>query len=171
MALAEPELDDGAEEDDWIPDDELLVPEDELLPELPEAVFEDDDPEVDVADLVPDPLAVLCAELGRVKASPPATARPSTPALAVAARSRPRARSRCTMADTVRGSLLFIMTPSRKLAPLTFPQRSMAELSRPSAAALNAGYPALAAGPRWLWSSAVVTDGSPLLHRATAGCH
>jgi hypothetical protein len=107
VALAEPELDDGAEEDDWIPDDELL-------PELPEAVFEDDDPEVDVADLVPDPLAVLCAELGRVKASPPATARPSTPPLAVAARSRPRARSRCTMADTVRGSLLFIMTPSRK---------------------------------------------------------
>jgi len=163
VALAEPELDDGAEEDDWIPDDELLVPEDELLvpedellPELPEAVLEDDDPEVDVADLVvPDPLAVLCAELGRVKASPPATARPSTPAPAVAARSRPRARSRCATADTVRGSLLFIMTPSRKLAPLTFPQRSMAELSPPSAAALNAGYPALAAGrggfgpPQW----------------------
>ena len=31
MALAAPELGDGAEEDDWIPDDELLVPEDELL--------------------------------------------------------------------------------------------------------------------------------------------
>ena len=170
MALAEPELDDGAEEDDWIPDDELLVPEDELLPELPEAVFEDDDPEVDVADLVPDdPLAVLCAEPGRVKASPPATARPSTPALAVAARSRPRARSRRTMADTVRGSLLFIMTPSRKLAPLTFPQRSMAELSRPSAAALNAGYPALAAGAG-PWSPAVVTEGSALRLRASAGC-
>ena len=147
MALAAPELDDGAEEDDWIPDDELLVPEDELLPELPEAVPEDDDPDVDVAGLaLDDPLAVLCAVPGRVKASPPATARPSTPAPAVAARSRPRARSRRTMADTVRGSLLFIMTPSRKLAPLTFPQRSMAELSRPSAAALNAGYPALAAG-------------------------
>ena len=146
MALAEPEVDDGAEEDDWIPEDELLVPEDELLAELPEVEFEDDDPEVDVAGLVPDALAAACAEPGRVKASPPATARPSTPVPAVAARSRPRARSRRTMAETVRGSLLFIMTPSRKLAPLTFPQRSMAELSGPSAAALNAGYPAPAAG-------------------------
>ena len=114
MALAEPEADDGADEDDWLPD-ELLVPEDELLPELPEVVPEDDDPEVDVAGLAgDDPLAAAWAELGRVKASPPATASPSTPALAVAARSRRRARSRCTMADTVRGSLLFIMTPSRK---------------------------------------------------------
>ena len=52
MALADPELDDGAEEDGWIvPDDELPVPEDELLPELAEAVFEDDDPEVDVRRL------------------------------------------------------------------------------------------------------------------------
>ena len=114
MALAEPEADDGADEDDWIPD-ELLVPEDELLPELPEVVPEDDDPEVDVADLAEDdPLAAAWEELGRVKASPPATASPSTPAPAVAARSRRRARSRRTMADTVRGSLLFIMTPSRK---------------------------------------------------------
>ena len=78
MALAAPELDDGAEEDDWIPDDELLVPEDELLPELPEAVPEDDDPDVDVAGLAADdPLAVLCAVPGRVKASPPATATPT----------------------------------------------------------------------------------------------
>ncbi len=144
MALAAPELDDGAEDDDWIPDDDLLVPEDELLPEL--AVPEDDDPDVDVDGLAADdPLAVLCAVPGRVKASPPATATPSTPAPVVAARSRPRARSRRTMADTVRGSLLFIMTPSRKLAPLTFPQRSVAELSRPSAAALNSGYPG------WPW--------------------
>ncbi len=119
MALAEPELDEGAEEGDPIvPDDELLVPGDELLlPEPPEAACDDDDPDVDPAD-VPDAADVLCVELGRVKASPPATARPSTPAPAVPARSRRRARSRATMAVTVRGLLLFIMTPSRKLAPL-----------------------------------------------------
>ena len=77
MALADPELDDGAEEDGWIvADDELPVPEDELA-----ADPVDDDPEVDVPDLAADDaLAALCAELGRVKASPPATARPSTPA-------------------------------------------------------------------------------------------
>jgi hypothetical protein len=118
VALAGPELDEGAEEDDPIvPDDELPVPEDELLLELPEAACDDEDPDVDLAD-VPDAVDVLCVELGRVKASPPATARPSTPAPAVPARSRRRARSRATTAVTVRGLLLFIMTPSRKLAPL-----------------------------------------------------
>ena len=120
MALAGPELDEGAEEDDPIvPDDELPVPEDELLLELPEAACDDEDPDVDLAD-VTDAVDVLCVELGRVKASPPATARPSTPAPAVPARSRRRARSRATTAVTVRGLLLFIMTPSRKLAPLIF---------------------------------------------------
>ena len=115
MALAEPEADDGADEDDWIPDAELPVPEDELLALDPPEVACADDPAVDVADLaVDDPVAAACPEPGRVKASPPATASPSTPAPAVVARSRRRARSRCTMADTVRGSLLFIMTPSRK---------------------------------------------------------
>ena len=116
MAPADPELEDGAEDDGWIvPDEELPVPEDELLPEPAEDEFDDDDPELDGDDLVvPDALAALCAELGRVNASPPATARPSTPAPAVAVRSRARARSRRTTADTVRGSLLFIMTPSRK---------------------------------------------------------
>jgi hypothetical protein len=123
VTLAPPELADGAEEED--DDDELLVPElpvpdDELVPpESSELACEDDDPDDDPAD-VPAALDVLCAEPGRVKASPPATARPSTPAPAVAARSRPRARSRATTAVTVRGSLLFIMTPSRKLAPLLF---------------------------------------------------
>jgi hypothetical protein len=165
--LAEPELDEGAEEDDRIvPDDEPLVPEDEPLVEPPEVVC-DDDPGLVLAD-VPAALDVLCVELGRVKASPPATATPSTPAPAVAARSRPRARSRFTTAVTVRGSLLFILTPSRKLAPLTFPQRSMAGLSTPSAATLNTGYPTLAAG---LWSPAVRTDGSAQRHGATARCH
>jgi hypothetical protein len=115
VALAEPELDDGAEEDDRIaPDEELLVPDDELLvPELPEVECGEEDPAVDLA-------GVLWVELGRVKASPPATARPRTPVPAVTARSRPRARSRFTTAVTVRGSLRFIMSPSRKLTPPTF---------------------------------------------------
>jgi hypothetical protein len=121
VALAEPEADDGADEDDWIPDDELPVPEDELLAPDPPGVAREDDPAMDVADLGVDaPAAAACPEPGRVKASPPATASPSTPAPAVVARSRRRARSRCTRADTVRGSLLFIMSPSRKLAPLLF---------------------------------------------------
>lgn len=122
MALAEPELDDGAEEDDRIePDEELLVPDDELLlrddellvPGPPEVACDEEEPEVDLAD-------VLAVELGRAKASPPATARPRTPVPAVTARSRPRARSRFTTAVTVRGSLRFIMSPSRKLTPPTF---------------------------------------------------
>ena len=122
MALGEPELDDGAEEDDRIapdeellvPDDELLLPDDELLvPELPEGECDEEEPEVDLA-------AVLAVELGRAKASPPATARPRTPVPAVTARSRLRARSRFTTAVTVRGSLRFIMSPSRKLTPPAF---------------------------------------------------
>jgi hypothetical protein len=122
VALAEPELDDGAEEDDWIePGEELLVPDDGLLlrddellvPDPPEVACDEEEPEVDLAD-------VLAVELGRVKASPPATARPRTPVPAVTARSRPRARSRFTTAITVRGSLRFIMSPSRKLTPPTF---------------------------------------------------
>ena len=117
MAWAEPELDDGADDDDpMVPDDEPLVPDEELLVlEPPEVACVADDPEPDLADV----LDVLCVELGRVKARPPATARPSTPVPAVTARSRLRARSRFTTAVTVRGSLLFIMSPSRKLTPLT----------------------------------------------------
>jgi hypothetical protein len=119
VAWAEPELDDGAEEDDpMVPDDEPLVPDEELLVlEPPEVARVADDPEPDLADV----LDVLCVELGRVKARPPATARPSTPVPAVTARSRLRARSRFTTAVTVRGSLLFIMTPSRKLTLLDSP--------------------------------------------------
>jgi len=99
-----------------VPDDEPLVPDEELLVlEPPEVACVADDPEPDLADV----LDVLCVELGRVTARPPATARPSTPVPAVTARSRLRARSRFTMAVTVRGSLLFIMSPSRKLTPLT----------------------------------------------------
>ena len=120
MAWAEPELDDGAEEDDpMVPDDEPLVP-DEVLPVLepPEVACVADEREPDFADVL-DALDGLWVELGRVKARPPATARPSTPVPAVTARSRLRARSRFTTAVTVRGSLLFIMSPSRKLTPLT----------------------------------------------------
>jgi hypothetical protein len=122
VAWAEPELDDGAEEDDpLVPDDEPPVPDEELLVlEPPEVACVADDPEPDLADVL-DALDVLCVELGRVKARPPATARPATPVPAVTARSRRRARSRFTTAVTVRGSLLFIMTPSRKLILLSSP--------------------------------------------------
>jgi hypothetical protein len=112
VTLPDPELDDGALAD------EELWPDDELVPdELPDLAC--DDPVLVLVD-VPAELAVACVELGRVKASPPATASPRTPAPAVALRSRLRARSRRTTADTVRGSLLFIMAPSRKLTPSDF---------------------------------------------------
>ena len=111
MTWAEPELDDGDEL--LVPDDELLVPDDELP-------VPDDDPDVDLTE-VPDALAAVCVELGRVRASPPATARPRTPAPAVTARSRPRARSRFTTAVTVRGSLLFIMNSFREANTPNFP--------------------------------------------------
>ena len=126
MTWAEPELDDGDEL--LVPDDELLVPDDELLVpdddpvvlEPPEAEWADDDPDVDLTE-VPDALAAVCVELGRVRASPPATARPRTPAPAVTARSRPRACSRLTTAVTVRGSLLFIMNSFREANTPSFP--------------------------------------------------
>jgi hypothetical protein len=121
VTLAEPEPEDGDEEDELpVPaelllPDELLVPDDELpAADFPELECAEDDPDVPVV------LAVLWAAPGRVSASPPATARPRTPVPAVTARSRPLARSRFTTAVTVRGSLLFIMSPSRKLTPLTF---------------------------------------------------
>jgi hypothetical protein len=126
VTLAEPELEDGDEEDELPVPDELLLPDGLLVPddELPAADFPevecaDDDPELDSGD-VPVVLAVLWAAPGSVSASPPATARPRMPVPAVTARSRLLARSRFTTAVTVRGSLLFIMSPSRKLTPLTF---------------------------------------------------
>jgi hypothetical protein len=124
VTLPDPELEDGtlADEELWLDDelvpDEEFVPDDELVPEPPDVAC-DDDP-VLVFAAVPGELAVACVELGRVKARPPATASPTTPAPAVTPRSRLRARSRRTTADTVRGSLLFIMAPSRKLTPLDF---------------------------------------------------
>jgi hypothetical protein len=126
VTLPDPELEDGALADDEPVPDDVLVPDeepvlDELWPEPPEVACDDDDPVPVLVDVdVPAELAVACVELGRVKASPPATASPRTPAPAVTPRSRLRARSRCTTADTVRGSLLFIMAPSRKLTPLDF---------------------------------------------------
>jgi hypothetical protein len=117
VALADPELDDGAlaDEEPW-PDDELVPDEEPVLDEPPDVAC---DPVLALAD-VPAELAVACVELGRVKASPPATASPRAPVPAVMAQSRLRARSRRAKADTVRGSLLFIMAPSRKLTPLDF---------------------------------------------------
>ena len=95
------------------------MPDDELpAADFPEVECAEDDPGLDPDD-VPVVLAVLWVAPGRVNASPPATARPRTPVPAVTARSRLRARSRFTTAVTVRGSLLFIMSPSRKLTPLT----------------------------------------------------
>jgi hypothetical protein len=117
VTLPDPELEDGALADEELWPDEL-VPDDELVPEPPDVAC--DDVPVPVLVDVAAALAVVCVELGRVTASPPATASPRTPAPAVTPRSRLRARSRCTTADTVRGSLLFIMAPSRKLTPLDF---------------------------------------------------
>jgi hypothetical protein len=121
VTLAEPELEDGDEEDELPVPAELLLPDGVLVPddELPAADFPEvecaeDDPALDLDDV-----PVVLAAPGRVNASPPATTRPRTPVPAVTARSRPRARSRFTTAVTVRGSLLFIMSPSRKLTPPT----------------------------------------------------
>jgi hypothetical protein len=121
VTLPDPELEDGVLADDEPVPDDVLVPDEEPVPDelWPEVACDDDDPVPVLVD-VPAELAVACVELGRVKASPPATASPRTPAPAVTPRSRLRARSRCTTADTVRGSLLFIMAPSRKLTPLDF---------------------------------------------------
>jgi hypothetical protein len=126
VTWAEPELDDGDEL--LVPDDELLVPDDELpvpdddpvVLEPPEVEWADDDPDEDLTE-VPDALAAVCVELGRITASPPATARPRTPVPAVTARSRPRARSRFTTAVTVRGSLLLIMNSFRDANTPNFP--------------------------------------------------
>jgi hypothetical protein len=116
VTLADPELDDGAlaDEEPW-PDDELVPDEEPVLDEPPDVAC---DPVLALAD-VPAELAAACVELGRVKASPPATASPRAPVPTVTARSRVRARSRRTMAVTVRGSL-FIIAPSRKLTPSDF---------------------------------------------------
>ena len=121
MTWAEPELEDGDEL--LVPDEELLVPDDDpVVLEPPEVALADGEDVAEVPDvLVPDALAAVCVEPGRVTARPPATARPRTPAPAVTARSRPRARSRFTTAVTVRGSLLFIMSSFRKANTPNFP--------------------------------------------------
>jgi hypothetical protein len=121
VTLPDPELEDGALADDEPVPDDVLVPDEEPVPDelWPEVACDDDDPVPVLVDVLAE-LAVACVELGRVKASPPATASPRTPAPAVTPRSRLRARSRCTTAEAVRGSLLFIMAPSRKLTPLDF---------------------------------------------------
>jgi hypothetical protein len=106
VTLPDPELDDGA-----LADEELWLDDEPVLDEPPDVAC-DDDPVLVLVD-VPAELGVACMELGRVKASPPATASPSAPAPTVTARSRLRDRSRRTTADTMRGSLLFIIAPSR----------------------------------------------------------
>jgi hypothetical protein len=122
-----PELDDGADDDPSEPeldddddpelDDEpeladepeLVLPEPEVAPELAECP---------VLVLVPDDEAALvlpCAEAGSSAATTPTAATPRIPAPMVAARSRRRARSRDTTADTVRSSLFMKGLLSRKL--------------------------------------------------------
>ena len=114
MTPDDPELDDGADDDPNEPEldedddpelDDEPEPADEPEPVLPE-------PEVpepaDCPVLVPDDAAALvfpCAEAGSSAATTPATATPRIPAPMVAVRSRRRARSRDTTADTVRSSL------------------------------------------------------------------
>jgi hypothetical protein len=114
VTLPDPELEDGALADDEPGPDDVLVPDEEPVPDelWPEVACDDDDPVPVLVDVLAE-LAVACVELGRVKASPPATASPSAPAPTVTARSRLRDRSRRTTADTMRGSLLFIIAPSR----------------------------------------------------------
>jgi hypothetical protein len=117
--LADPERDDGALVDEELVPDAELGPAEGRVPDDPPAVVPGDDPVLVLVDMPAAP-PVACAEPGRVKASPPATASPRAPVPAVPARRRLRARSRRATADTVRWSLLFIITPSRKVTPLDF---------------------------------------------------
>jgi hypothetical protein len=148
VTLPDPELDDGAlaDEEPWpadelVPEDELvpdeeLPPDRELVPDEPPDVACDVDPVLVLPD-VPAELTVAFVVAGRVNASPPATASPRTPAPAVAARSRLRARSRRATAGPVRGSVKFIHCSFTEVNTLRFPQRPVAEIPASSAAALN----------------------------------
>ena len=163
MTLAEPELADGAEEDELpvpaevllpdkllVPEDELLVPDDELpAPDFPELECAEDDPDVPVV------LAVLWAAPGRVSASPPATARPRTPVPAVTAQSLAgrlpvhHGRHSARVPAVHHVSFTEASTPN-------LPQRSVGGVSASSAAALNRRHLGRA-GP---WSPAARTHGS-----------
>lgn len=128
MTGADPELAAGADDDPREP--ELDVePEpvaDEPAPGEDDPESSEEDPEpfesadsecfdvepVRAAEDVPAVLlVVVCVVPGRLKATTPAAARPTIPVPAVTPRSRRRACSRATMADTVRSSLLGMRTP------------------------------------------------------------
>ena len=119
MAPADPELDDGADDEPSEPeldDDPELDDEPELAdepePEDPvpaDPVLEDPVPDDPVPELAECPvlllLVVLCAAAGSPTITTPAAATPTIPVPMVALRSRRRAWSRAKMADTVRSSL------------------------------------------------------------------
>jgi hypothetical protein len=124
VAPADPELDDGADDepnepeldDDPELDDEPELadepePEDPVLedPVLEDPVLEDPVPDDPVPELAECPvlllLVVLCAAAGSPTITTPAAATPTIPVPMVALRSRRRAWSRAKMADTVRSSL------------------------------------------------------------------
>jgi hypothetical protein len=127
VAPADPELDDGADDEPSEPeldDDPELDDEPELAdepePEDPvpaDPVLEDPVPDDPVPELAECPvlaefddpvlllLVVLCAAAGSPTITTPAAATPTIPVPMVALRSRRRAWSRAKMADTVRSSL------------------------------------------------------------------
>jgi hypothetical protein len=111
---ADPELDDGADDEPSEPelDDE---PELELPDPLDCAACPDEVPVLAFPVLAladPEVLLVLpCAAAGSSTMTTPATATPTIPAPMVAVRSRRRARSRATTADTVRSSLCMARAP------------------------------------------------------------
>ena len=116
MAPADPELDDGADDE---PNEPELAdePEPEVAPLPEDPVLEDPVPDDPVPELAECPvlaefddpvlllLLVLCAAAGSPTITTPAAATPTIPAPMVALRSRRRAWSRAKMADTVRSSL------------------------------------------------------------------
>ncbi|MGP8001200.1 MAG: hypothetical protein ACLPKI_28335 [Streptosporangiaceae bacterium] len=117
MTPAEPELDDGADDDPSEPElDEDDEPEPDDEPDVEPVPTEDppDTAECPVLVLAGDPAALVVlpwAMPGSSAATTPATATPRIPAPMVAVRSRRRARSRATTADTVRSSLFMESTP------------------------------------------------------------
>ena len=153
VAPADPELDDGADEEPNEPELDDDEPELDDDPELRagEPVPEDATPEPpDVtecpvpllaADPVADPVAVVlpCAAAGSSAATTPATATPTIPALMVAVRSRRRARSRATTADTVRSSLFITGLLSADTDLFSLGPGDLAALGSPSALALSSG--------------------------------
>lgn len=165
MAPADPELDDGADDEPNEPeldDDPELDDEPELadepepevapLPEDPvleDPVLEDPVPDDPVPELAECPvlaefddpvlllLVVLCAAAGSPTITTPAAATPTIPAPMVALRSRRRAWSRAEMADTVRSSLFITELLCTATDPSSLGPGDLAALGSPSVLALS----------------------------------